>query len=87
MLFLKFPWTYPFRFFLCLSQVISIKAYKTEQREKKANNLDSKDNSKRRRAQMVLFEKIGDEASKLEFNEIALRYYNKMMKFSLKNFN
>uniref|UniRef100_A0A915LDF6 ANK_REP_REGION domain-containing protein n=1 Tax=Meloidogyne javanica TaxID=6303 RepID=A0A915LDF6_MELJA len=55
-------------------------SYKTEQREKKANNLDSKDNSKRRRAQMVLFEKIGDEASKLEFNEIALRYYNKMMK-------
>ncbi|KAL7079117.1 hypothetical protein ACQ4LE_001516 [Meloidogyne hapla] len=54
--------------------------YKTEQREKKANNLDSKDNSKRRRAQMLLFEKIGDEASKLEFNEIALRYYNKMMK-------
>ena len=73
--------------FIFFISFISIKAYKTEQREKKANNLDSKDNSKRRRAQMVLFEKIGDEASKLEFNEIALRYYNKMMKFSLKNFN
>ncbi|KAF7629955.1 hypothetical protein Mgra_00009028 [Meloidogyne graminicola] len=56
-------------------------SYKTEQREKKANTLDSKDNSKRRKAQMSLFEKIGDEASKLEFNEIALRYYHKMMKY------
>ncbi|KAL3115584.1 hypothetical protein niasHT_014261 [Heterodera trifolii] len=54
--------------------------YKTEHRMKRANSVNLKDNAMRRRAQMSIFEKIGDEASFLGMNEIALTFYQRMLK-------
>uniref|UniRef100_A0A914GT84 ANK_REP_REGION domain-containing protein n=1 Tax=Globodera rostochiensis TaxID=31243 RepID=A0A914GT84_GLORO len=54
--------------------------YKTDHRLKKANSMNVKNNAMRRCAQMAIFEKIGDEASFLGLNEIALTFYQRMLK-------
>jgi hypothetical protein len=42
--------------------------------------MNVRDNAKRRKAQMMVFEKIADDATEMAMNEIALYYYQRMFK-------